>query len=134
MEWLGMPRQLTWHCLRTILTPFDNFECVFYDVLEDINLSFKMFVETTNCEFWCPWLFLWHRPRCTCNDINYNLRHQCGHLNILQRQVRCLHFIMNSSCNVQYDVGEQNNVTLDINVIEYNIQHDIDMASHTCPT
>jgi len=36
---------------------------------------------------------------------------------------------MNSSCNVQYDVGEQKYVTFDISVIEYNIQHDIDIAS-----
>jgi len=41
---------------------------------------------------------------------------------------------MNSSCSVQYDVGEQNDVTFDISVIEYNIQYNIDMANHTCPT
>lgn len=39
---------------------------------------------------------------------------------------------MNSSYNVQYDVGEQNDVTFDISVVDYNIQHDIDMASETC--
>jgi len=54
------------------------------------------------------------------------LEHQLQHLYALQYQLGCLHFIVNTSLNIQF-IGEDNDVTFDTLVINCTIQHGVDM-------